>query len=40
MPQMQIRANRERLAWYGIPVSHFTRFVEMAFSGGEDGRDI
>ncbi|MFO7575545.1 MAG: efflux RND transporter permease subunit [Bacteroidales bacterium] len=33
VPQMQIRANRERLAWYGIPVSEFTGFVETAFSG-------
>ncbi len=33
VPQLQIRANREKLAWYGITVHDFTRFVELAFSG-------
>jgi CzcA family heavy metal efflux pump len=37
VPQMQVRANRERLAWYGIPVSQFTEFVEMAFAGEKMG---
>jgi CzcA family heavy metal efflux pump len=37
VPQMQVRANRERLAWYGIPVSQFTGFVEMAFAGEKLG---
>jgi CzcA family heavy metal efflux pump len=33
VPQLQIRANRERLAYYGIPVHDFTNFVEWAFAG-------
>ena len=32
VPQVQIRADRERLAWYGITVGEFTHFVELAFS--------
>lgn len=32
VPQIQIRAKRHMLAAYGIPVSDFTRFVELAFS--------
>jgi CzcA family heavy metal efflux pump len=30
-PQVQIRANREMLAAYGITIDQFNRFVEMAF---------
>jgi len=33
VPQIQIRADRERLAHYGITVGEFTQFVEMAFAG-------
>ncbi|SDD01177.1 heavy metal efflux pump, CzcA family [Williamwhitmania taraxaci] len=33
VPQIQIVANRERLAYYGITVGEFTKFVELAFSG-------
>lgn len=32
-PQLQIRANRNALAHYGITVGDFNKFVEMAFSG-------
>ncbi|MDR2805125.1 MAG: CusA/CzcA family heavy metal efflux RND transporter [Dysgonamonadaceae bacterium] len=32
-PQLQIRANRERLAQYGITIEAFNRFVEWAFAG-------
>lgn len=33
VPQLHIRANRERLAYYGIPMHDFTNFVEWAFAG-------
>jgi CzcA family heavy metal efflux pump len=33
VPQLQIRANRERLAWYGITIEDFTSYVELAFAG-------
>jgi CzcA family heavy metal efflux pump len=33
VPQLQIRANRERLAYYGISMHDFTNFVELAFAG-------
>jgi Cu/Ag efflux pump CusA len=33
VPQLQIRANRERLAWYGITIEEFTSYVELAFAG-------
>lgn len=39
IPQIQIRANRNLLAQYGIPLSDFNTFVEMAF-GGEKLADI
>ncbi len=32
VPQIQVRANRERLAYYGIPVGEFIRYVELGFS--------
>lgn len=32
-PQLQIRANREALARYGISMEQFHKFVELAFSG-------
>lgn len=32
-PQIQIRANRDMLARYGISVAEFNRFVETAFNG-------
>ncbi|MDR1526103.1 MAG: CusA/CzcA family heavy metal efflux RND transporter [Dysgonamonadaceae bacterium] len=32
-PQLQIRANREMLAQYGITIEAFNRFVELAFAG-------
>lgn len=32
VPQLQIRADRERLAYYGIPISRFNRYIELAFS--------
>ncbi len=32
-PQLQIRANRDMLAKYGISIDDFNRFVELAFSG-------
>ena len=38
-PQLQIRANRQMLAHYGITVGEFNRFIEMAF-GGEKIGDI
>ena len=38
-PQLQIRANRDMLAQYGIPVQQFNEFVELAF-GGEKMADI
>ncbi len=33
IPQIQIRANREMLAFYGITMKEFNRFVEIAFNG-------
>jgi CzcA family heavy metal efflux pump len=33
IPQIQIRANREMLAYYGITIDQFNEFVEIAFSG-------
>ncbi len=33
IPQIQIRANREMLANYGITIDRFNEFVEIAFSG-------
>ncbi|TVQ06938.1 MAG: efflux RND transporter permease subunit [Bacteroidetes bacterium] len=33
VPQLQVRANRERLAFYGITVQEFTNYVEWAFAG-------
>ena len=32
-PQLQIRANRDMLAQYGITIEEFNRFVELAFNG-------
>jgi len=32
-PQLQVRANRNALAAYGISIDDFNRFVEMAFAG-------
>lgn len=39
VPQIQIRANREMLAAYGITINEFNHFVELAF-GGEKLTDI
>ncbi len=39
IPQIQIRANREMLARYGITIHEFNEFVEVAF-GGEKMSDI
>lgn len=36
-PQLQIRANREKLAYYGIAMSEFNSFVEAAFPGKKVG---
>lgn len=33
IPQIQIKANREMLAYYGITIGDFNRFVEVAFAG-------
>lgn len=33
VPQIQIRANREMLAYYGISLSDFNEFVDVAFNG-------
>lgn len=33
IPQLQVRANRQMLARYGIPVSRFNDFVDVAFAG-------
>lgn len=33
IPQIQIRANREMLARYGITITQFNEFVELAFAG-------
>lgn len=32
-PQLQVRANRDALARYGITIEEFNRFIAMAFSG-------
>lgn len=37
VPQLQIRANREMLAHYGITIGEFNEFVELAFSGERIG---
>lgn len=39
VPQLQIRANRDRLAAYGITLDHFNEFVTLAF-GNEKLADI
>ncbi|MBA7693851.1 Cobalt-zinc-cadmium resistance protein CzcA [subsurface metagenome] len=39
IPQIQIRANREMLAYYGITIKQFNEFVDVAF-GGEKLADI
>ena len=39
IPQIQIRANRKMLAFYGISIEEFNSFVEIAF-GGEKMADI
>ncbi|MFA5814961.1 MAG: efflux RND transporter permease subunit [Bacteroidales bacterium] len=39
IPQIQIRANREMLAQYGISIGRFNEFVDIAF-GGEKLADI
>ncbi len=36
-PQLQIRANRERLAYYGVTMEQFNSFVEAAFPGKKLG---
>ena len=36
-PQLQIRADREKLAYYGITMSEFNSFVESAFPGKKVG---
>ena len=36
-PQLQIRANREQLAYHGITMSEFNSFVEAAFPGKKVG---
>ncbi len=38
-PQLQVRANRQMLAHYGITIGDFNRFIEMAF-GGDKIADI
>ena len=37
IPQIQVRANREKLAFYGITMSEFNEFVENAFPGKKVG---
>lgn len=39
IPQLQIRANREMLAYYGISMNDFNEFIDLAF-GGEKLSDI
>jgi CzcA family heavy metal efflux pump len=39
IPQIQIRANRDMLAFYGITIEQFNEFVDIAF-GGEKLSDI
>jgi len=33
VPQIQIRANRDMLAYYGISIDQFNKFVDIAFAG-------
>jgi len=33
IPQIQIRANRDMLSWYGITLQDFNQFVDLAFAG-------
>jgi CzcA family heavy metal efflux pump len=33
IPQIQIKAKREMLVNYGIPISHFIEFIDVAFAG-------
>ncbi|MBQ5889198.1 MAG: efflux RND transporter permease subunit [Bacteroidaceae bacterium] len=37
IPQIQIRANREKLAFFGVTMSEFNAFVEAAFPGKKVG---
>ena len=37
IPQIQVRANREKLAYYGITMSEFNEFIESAFPGKKVG---
>ena len=37
IPQIQIRANREKLAFFGVTMSEFNSFVEAAFPGKKVG---
>lgn len=37
IPQIQIRANREMLSFYGISLNEFNEFVEIAFAGEKMG---
>lgn len=39
IPQIQIRANRDMMAQYGIPIEKFNEFIDVAF-GGEKLADI
>jgi len=39
IPQIQIRANRDMLAQYGITIEHFNEFIDISF-GGEKLSDI
>ncbi len=39
IPQIQIRANRDLLAQYGIPIEQFNEFINIAF-GGEKLADV
>ena len=37
IPQIQIRANREMLSYYGITIEQFNEFIDIAFSGEKLG---
>ncbi|GAB2664643.1 efflux RND transporter permease subunit [Flavihumibacter cheonanensis] len=37
IPQIQIKPNRERLAYYGITIGDFTNFIDVAFAGEKVG---
>ncbi|MBQ5644921.1 MAG: efflux RND transporter permease subunit [Bacteroidaceae bacterium] len=37
IPQIQIRANREKLAYFGVTMSEFNSFIEAAFPGKKVG---